>query len=65
VETATFTLWHWLVAAGFVASLFFFSRVLKKAGYSPWWAALGVVPIVNIILLWVFAFARWPALPGR
>jgi hypothetical protein len=24
-----------------------------------------VVPVVNIILLWVFAYAKWPALPER
>jgi hypothetical protein len=47
----------------FALALYFFSRALAKAGFSPWWALLGVVPLVNLILLWVFAFARWPALP--
>jgi uncharacterized membrane protein YhaH (DUF805 family) len=44
--------------------LWFFGRALRKAGFSGWWALLGLVPVVNIVMLWVFAFAEWPALPG-
>jgi hypothetical protein len=25
---------------------------------------LGLVPVVNFVVLWVFAYARWPALDG-
>ena len=35
--------------------------VLRKAGRSPWWAALLVPPGVNLVVIWVFAFVRWPA----
>ncbi|MFN7644157.1 MAG: hypothetical protein ACK5PW_13935 [Burkholderiales bacterium] len=38
------------------------ARVLRRAGYSPWWVLLVLVPLVNLIALWVFAYARWPAL---
>ena len=38
------------------------SRVLRRAGYSPWWVLLVLVPLVNLIALWVFAYARWPAI---
>jgi uncharacterized membrane protein YhaH (DUF805 family) len=41
------------------------ARVLRKAGYSGWWALLTLVPIVNIALLWLFAFSDWPALKSR
>lgn len=34
--------------------------MLRKAGYSGWWALLGLVPLVNIIMFLVFAFRRWP-----
>ncbi len=44
-------------------ALWAFSRVIARAGYSPWWALLGVVPVVNVVMLWVFAFSKWPALP--
>lgn len=37
-------------------------RVLTKAGYSGWWVILAIIPLVNLISLWVFAFSRWPAL---
>jgi 1-acyl-sn-glycerol-3-phosphate acyltransferase len=38
----------------------FFALVVRKAGYSGWWALLGFVPIVGLVMLWVFAFSRWP-----
>ena len=37
-------------------------KILNKAGYSGWWSLLVVVPLVNIVMFWVFAFADWPAL---
>ena len=62
----SFSLGHWIVVlVGVVLPLWFFSRAVARAGYSPWWAALGIVPLVNIIMLWVFAYAKWPALPDR
>ena len=36
--------------------------ILRKAGYSGWWCLIVFVPLVNIIMLWVFAFAAWPNL---
>ena len=38
-----------------------FFRVFRKAGRSGWWTLLLIVPLVNIVMLWVFAFVRWPA----
>lgn len=35
-------------------------RILRKAGRSGWWAVTLVVPLVNIVMVWVFAFADWP-----
>jgi hypothetical protein len=39
--------------------------IIQKAGYSGWWCLIMLVPIVNIIMLWVFAFSDWPILRGR
>jgi uncharacterized membrane protein YhaH (DUF805 family) len=36
--------------------------ILRKAGYSGWWCLIIFVPLVNVIMLYVFAFANWPAL---
>lgn len=41
-----------------------FSRALMKAGLSGWWALLGLIPLANIVGLWVFAFADWPNFPA-
>jgi hypothetical protein len=37
-----------------------FWQLFSKAGYSGWWSLL--VPLVNLIALYVFAFSTWPAL---
>jgi uncharacterized membrane protein YhaH (DUF805 family) len=38
-----------------------FWQVFSKAGYSGWWSLLMVVPLVNLIALYVLAFSNWPA----
>jgi hypothetical protein len=42
-------------------------KVLRRTGYSEWWALLLFVPGLNIIGLWLFAYGRWPKLgsPSR
>jgi Zn-dependent protease len=42
--------------------LFFMAavRVVTKAGYQPWLAFLSLVPGLNIVLFFVFAFSAWP-----
>jgi len=39
-----------------------YSRIFAKAGYSGAFSILMVVPIANLIALWVFAYSDWPAL---
>ena len=34
--------------------------VLKRTGYSGWLYLLFLIPIVNMVWLWIFAFAEWP-----
>ena len=36
--------------------------VARKAGHSPWWAVLLIVPVANLVIIWLFAFADWPAI---
>jgi uncharacterized membrane protein YhaH (DUF805 family) len=38
------------------------ARIVRRAGYSGWWALLMTIPGVNIVAFWIFAFIRWPAL---
>jgi uncharacterized membrane protein YhaH (DUF805 family) len=52
-----------LVIVAFVAAPVW--KIIRKAGYSGWWALLYFVPLVNIVMLWVFAFSYWPNLAKR
>ena len=38
-------------------------RICTRAGFSGWWSLLVVVPLLNLIMLWVFAYAKWPRDP--
>ncbi|MGO9772225.1 MAG: hypothetical protein ACLPSW_22280 [Roseiarcus sp.] len=60
-----FSIFHWIVFI-VVAAVYFIPvvKILNRAGYSGWWSLLGFFPIVNVIALWVFAYAQWPALDG-
>jgi hypothetical protein len=53
-----------LIGCAIVGLLFLWpvSKILMRAGYSPWYCLLGVVPIVNLVALWMFATADWPAM---
>ena len=37
-------------------------RILHKAGYSGWWVLLTFIPVVAVIMIWIFSYARWPAM---
>ncbi|MBC9785001.1 hypothetical protein H1S01_10820 [Heliobacterium chlorum] len=47
---------------GIVIAIVPFWKIFSKAGFSPWYSLLLIIPIVNIIVLFVLAFADWPAL---
>jgi hypothetical protein len=37
--------------------------ICKKAGFSPWLSLINVIPLGNLILLYVLAFAEWKVAP--
>ena len=51
-----------MVVAGLFLVIWPYMRIFEKAGFSRGFALLMIVPIANLIALWVFAFADWPAL---
>ena len=65
----SFSIWHFVILLLPLAVIAFFFwmtvRILRKAGYSGWWSLLTLIPIVNIVMIWVFAFSDWPALRAR
>jgi uncharacterized membrane protein len=40
------------------------AKILGRLGFSQWWAAVAIVPVVNLIFLWVMAFSEWPRNKG-
>ena len=44
----------------FFFSFFLYGKILEKAGYSKWWILVIFIPFVNIVMMWVFAFSKWP-----
>ena len=62
-------IWHLMAVVVLVlivwAFVAVFGRILNRAGYSRWWLLTLVVPLVNLIMLWVFAFANWPVTTPR
>lgn len=45
-----------------VASIASTAEVFKKAGYNPWLSLLIIVPGINLIAWFWFAFSKWPIL---
>jgi hypothetical protein len=58
-----FSALHWIVLLIVMFLILFpLIKILQKAGYSGWWVLLWFLPIGNLVALWIFAFADWPAL---
>ena len=38
--------------------------ICKKAGFSPWLSLLDIIPLGNLVLLYVLAFAEWKVVPA-
>jgi hypothetical protein len=38
--------------------------ICKKAGFSPWLTLINIVPMGNLVLLYVLAFAEWKVVPA-
>jgi hypothetical protein len=33
--------------------------IFRKAGFSPWLSLLILIPLVNLVVLYIVAFSRW------
>ena len=60
-NAGSFSVWH-LIIVVILALIFIipYVKIIQKAGYSGWWVLTMFIPLVNLIMIWVFAFARWP-----
>jgi hypothetical protein len=43
-----------------VAMLVPIIKVLRRTGHNPVWCLFALIPGVNVLALWVFAFKPWP-----
>lgn len=55
----------WIVLFILLASNILFIPTVRRAGFSAWWVALSCIPILGLILLWLFAYIKWPAQSSR
>jgi len=70
MDTTTYNLNGWdttaIVIGGIIAVaiwvifLIAYVKIISRAGYSGWWVLVMFVPILNIVMLLVFAFKEWP-----
>jgi hypothetical protein len=45
-----------------IFTLWLGSKILEKAGLEKKWVFCLLIPVINILMIWVFAFANWPGL---
>ena len=57
----SFSIWHWLIVLLWLAVFIVPAwRIVSKAGFPGAMSLLMLIPLVNIIFIWVFAFVKWP-----
>ncbi|MBL9074228.1 hypothetical protein [Tabrizicola sp.] len=54
-----------LLVAGFLAYGWPAMIIAKRAHGTAWPGLLMGIPLLNVIAIWVFAFARWPKTDNR
>jgi hypothetical protein len=63
---AYWSVWHWIAMAIIaVLALYPIGRILSRIGFSPLWAVIALIPLANLVGLWVVALAAWPRDPGE
>lgn len=60
-DMAGYGLVHWLLFALTVAVFLYpIGRILGRMGFSPFLSVLALVPLVNLLGLWIVALVDWP-----
>lgn len=55
-------LFFFLLPFFIVFTLWLGSKILEKAGIDKKWGFCLLIPVVNIFVIWAFAFTNWPNL---
>jgi predicted PurR-regulated permease PerM len=56
------SIWQLVIAILVMGYIWPVTRILHKAGFSRWWAIAMYIPLVNLFVIYVFAFVKWPAI---
>ncbi len=51
-----------LIGVAIVLVPFWF--ICKKAGFSPWLSLLNLIPLGNLVLIYILAFGEWKVVPA-
>lgn len=54
-----------LLGVLFLCILWAGARILEKAGFEPTMVLFLLIPVINIIMIWYFAFTDWPNLQSE
>ncbi len=60
LTAVAFGLWFLVILAIMAFTIWIYWRIAAKAGYPGAYSLLMLVPVVNLVLLIVFAFTDWP-----
>jgi hypothetical protein len=60
---AMMTILPLIILAGLIIVIVPFWFICKKAGMSPWLSLLNIIPLGNLVLIYVLAFADWRVVP--
>ncbi len=63
IAIAMMTIMPILMIIGLAIIIIPFWFICKKAGFSPWLSLLNIIPLGNLILIYVLAFADWKVMP--
>ena len=54
-------LFYFLLPIFIAFTLWLGSKIIEKAGFEKKWVFCLLIPLVNIFMIWVFAFTDWPS----
>jgi len=54
-------LFYFLLPIFIAFTLWLGSKIIEKAGFEKKWVFCLLIPLVNIFMIWVFAFSDWPS----
>ena len=57
-----FSIWHWTILFFYIFAVGLpIAKILGRLGLSKALVILAFIPLVNLIALWLLAYATWPA----